>query len=241
MKKHINRQGLKILEYKKELLKNYSNIVQQALLISIEKMFELKQIDLQTLQMLKKDNVNEEKFLEFILNKTDFIRTAEQLEQELGVIATKLKSKLYMNNSNKNAYITTDVSRETISAFLVFSINEDFLRKNFNIQDSDIPDLIKRKGFLEKFAVLKLPHILKQLIKSIPYLTESSSQSKTTISSVYYCDKENTYSIDLAVEININDYYDDENVLEEMCEKIKLINSKLKNGSIEEYNHYTGK
>jgi predicted XRE-type DNA-binding protein len=224
MSKHMNKQGLELIQYKKELKKNHSDIVKKSLLIAIEKLFELKYIDLQTLNMLKDDDRSEDDLVEYLLNKPYYIKTNEQISQELELFNDKLKESMEKHHILSELTTEIDVPKESVSVLKTFSVGEQFVCEYFGVHSGDVSDLMKKKGFVEKFSALKLTQVLKKIIEKIDE-ENISKDSRVYIhpSNVYHNKQNDTYNIDLTFELNVNDYYENISDIEKIAEKIKEI------------------
>lgn len=161
--KKINNVGLKLIEFKTELDKDYPELVQNSLLSSLEQMVENEVIDLDTYNIIKNSSEGKDDFISYILTNEKYVKSHEELFKEYEEIREELDEELKMHDL---VDLSTDtvVEDDSIDVSKTFSIDRDFVSEYFGVGDEDIIKLMKRKGFIEKFAALRLVKILKDII-----------------------------------------------------------------------------
>lgn len=214
----LNACGMDILEYKKQLLnKDYPDIVKKSLEFSVDSMCEGLGLEADINLAVKDSDVSLKEFELNLLSREKYIKSKEELFKEYEVIKKTFMDSLRDLDSDALSDIdfNSDVDSENILLVKRVDIDRAFVKEYFNIFEYDEPDedkekeildkLMKRGGFVEKFAVLRLPKILKDfsnldLLKS-QYFTHE-------ISETYYDEREETneeiYSIDFILKVNID-------------------------------------
>ena len=196
----INELGMNLIEYKIELFKDYPKLVLDSLVLSIEKMLEVKAIDLDTFMLIKDDTVDIDSFKEYLLTKPNFSKTEEQLREEFEKIREKL-NELLISNELENYETESNIDKDIISVSKKYVINEKFAMNYFGVDEKEILKLMKRKEFIEKFAVLRLTKILSEIVSMLDM--SKSRFFKNDSSLVYFNEEEEGYCIDLIFEIDI--------------------------------------
>lgn len=219
----INEMGMQLLQYKGELQKDYPKIVRDSLLLALEQMVENKAMDLDTFNIIENKELNAEDFREYLLTKPTFSKTKEEIFDEFEIVRKILVEKLEENELND--LLTESIpERDIISVSKKFSIGEQFTMDYFGVDEKDLLKLMKRRGFIEKFAVLRLTTIFKDIIDKIPSYLDLF---KTDMSLVYFDKDKEGYNIDLIFEIKI-EHIENTEVTSDIIEKIKDIKLKAK-------------
>jgi hypothetical protein len=215
----FNNLGIELINYKHEILRNYPDIVKKSLHLSVDQLLQNNMIDIDTHYALKDDGTGAESFKEYILTKPAYMKTVEELLVEYEALREKLNQKLADHEMIEKVHTQSYVDKEKITISKTFMLNEEYIMAFFGVPKEDLEKLMKRKGFVEKYAVLRLPKILGEYLKAIDYPPELF---KCGASLVYYDVDNNGYSIDLLFEIPI-EIVEDENNGEEIVLNIKDI------------------
>lgn len=211
----INNIGLSLLEYKEELLKDYPKIVKNSLISSVEQMLANEVIDTVVYELIISENEDCSSFKEYILSNKNYTKTHAEILKEFEEIRIKFDEIL----KDKEIYglVTSSmVEEDSIFAVKTFRMDEEFLMEYFGVDERDLNSLMKKKGFAEKFAALRLTKIINDIIEKSNKLT-----NKTTLdnSLAFLDDVRNSYNIELIIKIDINSMdFDDEEMFEEIRE-----------------------
>lgn len=92
---------------------------------------------------------------------------------------------------------------EEITFIHPFVINKKCIQDYFDLTQEDVEKLYKRGGFIEIFAVLRLPKVMKEIKESLPQ--ELLKGYHIDHSLVYYLSESHTYNIDLLITIPKNE------------------------------------
>lgn len=223
--KKLKPIAYELMNLKKEILnEDYSQTIKQALEISVDQMLEKGFIDLDTQLYIKDKNYTLDKFTTYLEETDIFKKTIEELEIEYEEFVKVLKSELIdLGLDEEEFYCKVDMKNERVKICKVFSLKSEFLKSFFYLNsDSDdeyLEKLMKRKGFIEKFAILRLPRIFFNFIDSCEE-TNSFTLEKTY---PYFDSNNHCYSIDLVFDINIDDIENNENRINILNEILPII------------------
>ncbi|HCL4480116.1 TPA: hypothetical protein N2D99_002184 [Clostridium botulinum] len=202
-----NALGVDLINYKIELLKDYPEIVKRSLIASVDQMLQNNLIDLDTHYAVKDYATLVHDFKEYLLTKSAYLKTTEELFSEYEALREKLTQKILDLHIDEQLATESFVDKEKIEIIKSFNIDIEYVKTFFGVEHKDIDKLMKRKGFVEKFAVLRLPKILRDFIKTIEYPDELFI---CDASLVYYDVETNSYCIDLLFDIPVENLEDEE-------------------------------
>lgn len=217
----INQKGMDLLGYKSELVKDYPELVKKSLLIAIEQMVENKVINLDAYEFVKQDLTTVEELQTYLEEHAEFLKSEEEIFAEFEVIREKLDRLLKDKGMD---YLQTEsvIDKDVLLVTKKFCIDEGFTMSYFGVEEKDLLKLMKRRGFVEKFSVLRLTAIFKAFMEELEY---SKDVLTCDVSLVYFDKDENGYSIDVFFELPIEEVEKEEKI-EEMCEQIQTIVEK---------------
>lgn len=217
----INQRGMELLSYKTELLKEYPDIVRKSLELALEQMVENKVIDLDTYEFVRDASTTLDSLNEYLYTKNQFLKTEEEIFAEFEVIREKLNKRL-ADHGLDSLSTESVIDKDVILVTKKFCINEQFTLEYFGVEEKDLLKLMKRRGFVEKFAVLRLTAIFKPFMKEVTYPEDLFN---CDVSLVYFDKEENGYSIDIFFELPIEEVEKEERI-EDMCKEIQVISEK---------------
>lgn len=216
----INAIGMKLIEYKKELVKDYPQIVIDSLMLAIEKMVDNGEVDLETYKRIENKDEDIDNFISFLLTKEQYRKTFEELFQEYEVFRKEIAEELEMHGL-LGLSTETVVEKDVIYITKTFSINENFVMEYFGVEEKDLISLMKRRGFVEQFVALRLTKILRDIKKEAEVYI---SLIQIDHSLAYFNEEKSGYNIDLIMIISIDDLCSLENKTKIIAE-IKDINA----------------
>lgn len=217
----INQKGMTLIQFKIELMKDYPQIVRDSLKLALGQMAENKVVDIDTYHVVLDESVSVQSFEEYLKTKPQFLKTEEEIFQEFEAIRSRVDEKLSRHELS-GLQSESVVDKDIILVFKKFCINESFTMRYFGVEEKDLLKLMKRRGFVEKFSVLRLTAIFKPFVKTIEY---PKDLFVCDVSLVYYDKVENGYSIDLYFELPVEEVEKEEK-LDDMCLAIKDIVQK---------------
>lgn len=202
--KKLNIHGLQLLEYKKELLKNHTQLVKESLLLSLQKMVEKELITPPTFEVIINDNISLIETKNYLLEISDYVKSKEEALREYNLYKTKLYKTLVEREIiiNKSLYkLEVDEENDTIDLIKTFSIDAQFTKLYFNItSEKELNKVMKPKGFLEKFAALRLNSLVASFVKEYE---EFDTNKFTIIPDKTYREEDGLgYSIEIIIKIN---------------------------------------
>ena len=205
----LNELGSQMLEYKSELNKDYPAIVINSLLGMVEKLAIDGVIDVDVHYALKEGDVSIHDLLELMMAKDAYKKTNEELLLEYEQIRASINEVLGVMDIDDEAIKTISyVDKEKIAIRKEFIISEEFVKNYFNIENqNEFDKLMQRKGFIEKFALLRLEKILKDF-KNEKDL--SNKKYEMAHSNVFFEVDRNVYGIYLLFNVSINHLENDE-------------------------------
>lgn len=211
----INKIGKALLNYKGEYSNHYSPIVDEALIISLENKLDKKMLSQETFDLIINDSVTYEELRKFILNKKEYLKTYKELFEEFEKVRELVNKTLHKLNFIDFIETESNVENNQITILKQYTLNEEYIKVFFGLEDKDMPQIMKKKGFAEKFAVLRLTKILKEILSEM----RTDSEYSQGCSKVYYNSDCNGFSIDYKYRINV-DSINEENV-EDKIKKIR--------------------
>lgn len=213
----INQRGIEMLQYKTELSKDYPELVKKSLILALDQLVEHKVIDLDTYEYIRDPSTTVEMLREYLLTKKAFLKTDEEIFAEFEVIRNAFNKKL--EERGINVVTESVIEKDAILAMKKFCINEQFTLEYFGVEEKDLLKLMKRRGFVEKFAVLRLTAIFRPFVQRVEYPKDLMNFD---VSLVYFDKEENGYSIDIFFELPIEKVEKQERI-EEMLDHIQTI------------------
>lgn len=223
--KRLKHIAYELIDLKKELNNDdYAPVIKRALELSVDQMLEKGFIDLDTQLYVKDKMCSMEDFITHLEQTDIYKKTTEELELEYKKFIELLNNEIIeLGLDPEEFYCKADISEEKIKICKVFSLKEEFLKAFFyfnpDYDDVQLEKLMKRKGFIEKFAILRLPRIFFNFI-DLCKKNDSFVLEKTY---PYYSFRKNCYSIDLVFNIDISKIELDENRVEVLKEIIPII------------------
>ena len=160
----FNQLGLELLSTKDELLnESHSEVVRKALLFQAGAMTENKLIDPDTHLALPNKDLNPDEFKLFLEEKKSYMKTLEELRNEYDVIREALLEKF---STDVPFDSMSKVEEEKLVFIQTFELDLDWVKSYFVVKENDIPQLMKEKGFVAKFAVLRMPKIIDEYLNT---------------------------------------------------------------------------
>jgi len=214
----INKQGIELLQYKQELEQQYPDLVKKSMYIALEQMVESDVIDLDTYTTIKNEDLDHHDVEEYLMHKKAFTKTHEEVLAEFEVVRHAINDGLETQNIT-HLQTESHVDKDVISVTRKFTLGRTFTTEYFGVKEEDLLNLMKRKGFIEKFAVLRLTKILQKARETLTYPKEWFAIDESL---VYFDKEEDGYSIDFVLEIPIEHIEATTNHVA-ICEEIKKI------------------
>jgi len=209
----LNIFGQELMNYKKELSnKEYPKIVHDSLVLAVDKLLADKFIE-DIVHTSLKDNTSLNDFEKILLETKNCRKSQAELEKEYEELKNQFISNIYADIT----LIPNDISFEfqlDEEKFLIkkdFLITDEFLKNYFYIPtEEEFEALIKRKGFIEKFAILRLEKVFNDFLEK----NQDIKEYNISHTNVFYNSETNNYGIQLDIEIEIEDMENEEKRVE---------------------------
>lgn len=218
----INKLGMDLISYKEELMKDYPKIVRDSLMLAIEQLASTQVIDADAFGLIKNDGVGATEFKRYIEASTMYMKTEEEILLEFKKLEDQLKE-IISAKELQNVKTSIVTKQDVVMINRGFIFNEEFVREFFDVEDEkDMLDLMKRRGFVEKFAVLRLNAIFK------PFLLRAKEEHPEVVvdlSYVFFDVEEEGYKMDIFFAIK-EEMFDDIETLNTYVDKVKDIVEK---------------
>lgn len=197
----FNQLGLELVSMKGELLnEQHSEIVRKALLFQADNMTENKLIDVDTHLALTNSKLTGDDFRLFIMEKPTYMKTLEELRGEYDIIREAILEKLTTEVPLESA---SHVENETLTFVQTYELDLEWVKSYFQVKETDIPQLVKEKGFIAKFAVLRFPKVVDEFLET--KMTESEYLDVKRAKHVYLNADTSSYCMDLVYTVSIDD------------------------------------
>lgn len=210
--KKLKPIGYELINLKKEMVNtSYSDTVKRALEISVDQMLEKGFIDLNTQMYIKDNSLSVKDFINYLHDVETFKKTKEELAVEYEEFMSKLSDEICELGLDKDEfYCSIDLDNNKLKICKIFSLKAEFLKDFFYFEENSekeyLDKLMKRKGFVEKFAILRLPRIFFNFIDSC----DKNHNFELQKTYPYFDSKFNCYSIDLVFDMKIDKMEKDE-------------------------------
>lgn len=224
----LNKSGRALLEYRDEFKKHYSDSIDESLKEAISILYNEKKIDEKIFRNVFNENIADEDFEIMLSKRKEFTKNTNELNYEFDLIRKKVNE--YMIDIGFTNSMNTKNSLDINKIIIIhqFDLNRNYIMASFGVNQTEIIPLMKRRGFIEKFAVLRLNQVLKEIYGEVK-LPEDIDHG---YSLVYYNKKTQSFSIDYKYYVNV-DIMADEMRMKEIINKIrdidKIIDRKFHN------------
>lgn len=237
----LNKVGMELLQFKAELLKDYPQLVRNSLILALDNLVTTEIVDYDTSCIVKNKDQSIELLTEYLYQKRNYVKTEVEIFKELESFRVQLDTKLKDQEIFDRVKTSSDSNKEVLRITKKYCLDENYVLNYFEIEEIDVLRLMKRKGFVETFAVLRLTKIFKDFIKKIKEqngekinLTEDYISSEDTIifdfncdvGLVYFDEEKNGYSIDFYIEIGVS-IIENEEKFQEAVKETKYIIEQL--------------
>ena len=188
----LNEQGMAAIEFRKEFLNpQYPELVHSSIGLAIEQTFDKAVVD-----KIKDLSCSDQDFKNFLLLEDSCRKTYEELLQEFDAI----KDKLQLDAIDVETF--SDVQADYISVKKEFRLQEKFLREYFYIEsDAEFEKLMSRKGFVEKFAILRLKRIMHDFMEQLP--EEQVNKYAISNTPVFFNSEQHVYGIYMELKVDV--------------------------------------
>ena len=220
----LNNFGQQVRDLKLELDKPYPQITHNALLSVANGYLKDKFITEDIFEAFSQ-KIDIKDFETLVLECDNCRKSKSQLETEFKAIRDQLIEKIFSDLSLVPIDTTfeIDTEKETVSIKKDFLITDEFIKNYFYIPtEEDFESLMKRKGFIEKFSILRLEKIFNDFLEKVKDI-EDYDISHTN---VFFNSDTRNYGIQLDLEISI-DNLEDENSLNTIGDSVQEVLNRV--------------
>lgn len=197
----INKTGKLLIDYKREYMKHYSPIVDLSLETSVNNLVEKKTCDENIAAQILDDNVPLKNFEIAVMSHREFLKTLKELAEEFDKLRGLVNLALAKQGFTRFVETENNIENDSITIIKQYSITPEFIKVYFGLTEDEMPAVMKKRGFAEKFAVLRLSKIFKEIVSEIKVENTGFSQG---FSKVYYNQSIDGFSVDYRYHINVN-------------------------------------
>ena len=209
----FNELGMNALAYKEEFLKDYPEIVHNSIALAIDNSTYSTEVK----ELLKNKDVSYVEFKDKLKSETSCLKTYQELLADFEVFRLKLNDVLLKDTDLDNVKTFSEVENDCLQVVQEYIITETFIRDYFDISDDkEFEKLMSRKGFIEKFAILRLNRIFKDFLSNI------KTNLNVHQTSVFFSSEKNVYGILLEFLLPIDEIDEHEDFSEIGAEIISI-------------------
>jgi hypothetical protein len=214
----LNKNGMILMDYRREFKRHYADSVDEALKDAILTLYKEGQIPEKLFRIILDDNVDDSVVYTYLLSRREFTKSSMELNSAFNEVREKVNDYLIKIDFVKNVCTKNSVQTNRIYIIKQYDIPKDLLLSYFGLTPSEIIPLMKRKGFMDKFCVLRLSQAFKEIYNEL----DVPEHIDHGYSLIYYNKLIQGFSIDYKYMVNIN-YISDEVHLKELMDKIKAL------------------
>lgn len=212
----LNKNGQILLDYRTEFKRHYAESVDEALKNAVYLLYKENRINEKLFRMILDEDTDDLEIYTYLLTQKDFTKSPAELNYEYDKIRQKVNDYLISIGMVSNVSTKNDLNQNKIIILRQFDVSKEILLQYFGLTATEIIPLMKRRGFMDKFCVLRLNQIFKEIYSELR-MPEHIDQG---YSLVYYNKEVQGFSIDYKYAVNVN-YLADETHLKEVLNKIR--------------------
>ncbi len=197
----INKTGKLLIDYKREYMKHYSPIVDLSLQTCVDNLVTKNVCDEKIKELILDDAFSLKNFETEVMSHREFLKSMKELVEEFDKLRAIVNTALVKQGFTRFVETENNVDNDCITIIKQYSITPEFIKIYFGLTDDEMPAVMKKRGFAEKFAVLRLSKIFKEIVSEIKPETSEFAQG---FSKVYYNQSVDGFSVDYRYHINVN-------------------------------------
>lgn len=214
----LNKNGMILMDYRREFKRHYADSVDEALKDAILTLYKEGQIPEKLFRIILDDNIDDSVVYTYLLSRREFTKSSMELNSEFNEVRERVNDYLIKINFVKNVCTKNSVNTNRIYVIKQYDIPKELLLSYFGLTPSEIIPLMKRKGFMDKFCVLRLSQAFKEIYSEL----RVPEHIDHGYSLIYYNKLIQGFSIDYKYMVNVN-YINDEERLADLMDKIKKL------------------
>lgn len=224
----LNKNGETLLEYRKEFKRHYADTIDDSLKRGIFNLYQEKKISEKLFRIILNEDIDDLEVYTYLISQKEYTKSAAELNYEFDKTRQKVNDYLISCGFINNVSTKNCLNDNKICIIRQYDVNKELLLSFFGLTPTEIIPLMKRKGFMDKFCVLRLNQIFKEIYGELK-IPEHIDHG---YSLVYYNKLIQGFSIDYKYYVNIN-YLSDENnminILDKIKELDKVVEKKFQN------------
>ena len=214
----LNKNGMILMDYRREFKRHYADSVDEALKDAILTLYKENQIPEKLFRIILDDGIDDSVVYTYLLSRREFTKSSMELNSEFNEVRERVNDYLIKINFVKNVCTKNSINTNRIYIIKQYDIPKELLLSYFGLTPSEIIPLMKRKGFMDKFCVLRLSQAFKEIYSEL----RVPEHIDHGYSLIYYNKLIQGFSIDYKYMVNIN-YVNDEERMCDLMDKIKKL------------------
>lgn len=216
----LNKNGLTLMDYRRRFKRHYGATIDEALKNAIYVLYKEGQIPEKLFRILLDENIDDGDVYAYLVSKREYTKSSTELNSEFDRVREHVNNYLIKIGFTKNVCTENSIGTNRIYVIKQYDISKELLQKFFGLTPTEIIPLMKRKGFMDKFCVLRLSQAFKEIYSSLK-VPEHIDHGYYL---VYYNKSIQGFSIDYKYMVNIN-YIMDEERLMDVMDQIKELDA----------------
>ena len=216
----LNKNGMILMDYRREFKRHYADSVDDALKEAILTLYREGQIPEKLFRIILDDSIDDSVVYTYLLSRREFTKSSMELNSEFNEVREKVNDYLIKINFVKNVCTKNSVNTNRIYIIKQYDIPKELLLSYFGLTPAEIIPLMKRKGFMDKFCVLRLSQAFKEIYSEL----KVPEHIDHGYSLIYYNKLIQGFSIDYKYMVSIN-YINDPARLQDVVDKIKELDA----------------
>ena len=205
----LNRNGLVLMDYRREFKRHYAESVDEALKESILSLYKAKQIPEKLFRILLDESVDDSVVYTYLLSRREFTKSSVELNSEFDEIREKVNACLLKIGFVKNVCTKNSINTNRIFVIKQYDVSKSLLLAFFGLNDQEVIPLMNRKGFMDKFCVLRLSQVFKAIYSELN-VPENIDHGYSLI---YYNKATQGFSVDYKYMVSISVLNNDDKLL----------------------------
>lgn len=208
----LNKNGNVLMGYRREFKRHYADSVDEALKDAVYTLYKEGQISEKLFRMIFDENIEDGDVYSYLVSKREFTKSSMELNSEFDQVRERVNTYLIKIGFTKNVCTKNSINTNRIYVIKQYDIPKDLLLRYFGLTPTEIIPLMKRKGFMDKFCVLRLSQAFKEIYGSL----KVPEHLDHGYSLIYYNKSIQGFSIDYKYMVNINYIMDEERMMDVM-------------------------
>lgn len=208
------------MDYRREYKRHCAESIDKALKEAVYEMYKDGSIPEKLFRILLDESIDDGDVYSYLVSKREFTKSSMELNSEFNQVRQKVNSYLIKIGFTNNICTKNSINTNRIYVIHQYDIQKDFLLKYFGLTPTELIPLMRRKGFMDKFCVLRLLQVFKEIYASL----RVPEHIDHGYDKVFYNNSTQCFSIDYKYKVNINYIMDDDRMADTM-DRIKKLDA----------------